>query len=158
MKKNTIVFGAITVAVLFMLTASSSALTETHAPIENEETIETDTEQEESPSPATVTLGCAFLVGALVIEEVTECKQIGNTNWYSIDITGKVPGSWQGFDDFGYGKFIIFIKPYKAGDRLRLKVKYIKNPPNLVVGERAGFGSFWTTLGIGISIEGLPHL
>lgn len=157
MKKNTIVFGAIAVAVLFMLTASSSALAELHVPIEKEVTIETDTEQDESPAPRSRTLAFAFLVGALVIEEVTECKQKGNTNWYSIDITGKVPGSWQGIDDFGYMRFFA-IKPYKSGDRVRLKVNYIKNPPNFVVGERAGFGPMWGTLGIGISIEGLPHL
>lgn len=157
MKKNTIVFGAITVAVLFMLTAFSSALAETHVPIEKEVTIETDTEQDESPAPQTVKLAFAFLVGALVIEEVTECEQIGNTNWYSIDIIGEVPGSWQGIDDFGFSKFIFFITPYHNGDRVRLKVNYIKNPPDFVIGERAGFGNFWTTLGIGISIEGLPH-
>ena len=155
MKKNTIVFGTITVAVLFMLTAFSSALAETHVPIEKEVTIETDTEQVESPSPATRTIAFAFLLGALMIEEVTECEQIGNTDWYSIDITGKVPFSPWGIDDFGFGKFILYVKPYYGGDRLRVKVNYIKNPPDLVVGKRASFGGTWTALSIGISIESL---
>ena len=159
MKKNTIVFGAITIAILFLLTAfSTSTLAEMQSPLEKEENGETDTEQVESPSPATTKLAFAFLSGAIVIEEVTKCEQIGNTNWYSIDITGEVPYSWQGIHDFGYSKFIFFIKPYHGGDRLRLKVNYIKNPPYLAVGEYAYFGDMWGTLGIGISIEGLPYL
>jgi len=158
MKKNKIIFGAITIAILFLLTTfSTSTLAEMQSPLEKQVDMEADPEQVESPTPATVEMAFGFLVGALVIEEVTKCEQIGNTNWYSIDITGQVPGSPYGIDDFGAGKFFLF-KLHPAWTRVRVRVKYLINPPDLVVGEYAGFGHYpyLHSLGIGIKIETLP--
>jgi hypothetical protein len=93
-----------------------------------------------------------IIIGELKIEEVVSCKQVGGTNWYSnVEIRGHAPKTDFGIDDFGVGRWIYRVY---GGSDITLTVKFMKNPPDLIVGETVYFGGMirGTTFGIGIHV------